>query len=239
MAGCLRRAEGPDPAQYRRALQRALDEWQSRRRLAAAFAEEDAEIAARLGEDTMVDHEIRYRFKCRFCESRFSLEQQRDAHEPECGRIGEPQPPSAAPRRTSAMLHCRRCGAEAATIKEMSQHVLAVHRAERAALISASGRRYHADLRKMDAALGGGEPAEVPSLARPEHGAGPARAGAVPATTHAAPCMGGGPVCPTCGGPVPETTAQFVAELRTLGISEEQAFAASRAARRILAAANN
>ena len=237
----------------------------SARRLAAVFAEEDAEIAARLGEETMVENGLQYRFKCRFCESRFSLEQQRDAHEEQCGLVEAPvAKPQEAPS-TSANGHrpiiCKRCEYVSPGLKEHSAHLLEAHREE-----TLAHRRQLADHRKAEDTRidAGAAPAgkvckrcgyhaeNFGALGRhmrqehPEAYRNHSQAAAAPATratgTPGAPPVrnaGNGHCCPTCGGQLPETTAQLVAELRTLGISEEQAFAASRAARRILAAASN
>ena len=255
-------SEGPDPSQNRRGRRHALAEWLSSRRLAAVFAEEDAEIAARLGEETMVENGLQYRFKCRFCESRFSLEQQRDAHEEQCGFVEAPvAKPQEAPS-TSANGHrpiiCKRCEYVSPGLKEHSAHLLEAHREE-----TLAHRRQLADHRKAEdtridagaapagkvckrcgyraenfGALGRHMRQEHPEAYR--NHSQPAAAPATRATgtpgeqpVHA---TGNGHCCPTCGGQVPETTAALLVELRTLGLSEEQAFAASRAARRILGA---
>ena len=261
MAGCLRRAEGPDPAQYRRALQRALDEWQSRRRLAAAFAEEDAEIAAQWGEDIMA--EPTYRFQCRFCQSRFSLELQRDTHEEQCRLVDAPAARPEAPPPDSSNgrrpITCKKCGVVSPGLTEHNAHLLETHRED-----TLARRRQLALHRKAeDARIDAGGPAETRICKRcgyraenfgdygrhlrqehPEAYRNHAQGSATPAVPSSGtpggspvPSAGNGHCCPTCGGPVPAVTAQLVAELRTLGISEEQAFAASRAARRILAGA--
>jgi len=70
--------------QIRRASRSGGREFQSRRRLAAAFAGYDAELAARFEKDSGVS----YKYQCRFCHSRFSLAQQCDAHEAACGKVG-------------------------------------------------------------------------------------------------------------------------------------------------------
>ena len=184
---------------------------------------------------------VEYRFKCKYCKSGFSLEQLRDDHEKECGRMGtqEKAPVSDQPKK---MLHCRRCRAEAETIKDLSRHVLEMHREERAALISQAGKRYHADLKKLDAAAGGsGQGAEG------EHGghaAGTAGAQADPPAaektarpqrTNGKP--NGAACCPTCGGVVPEATAILISALQAEGLAELQAFAAARVARKFLGGA--
>lgn len=130
---------------------------------------------------------------------------------------------------TGKVLHCRRCGAGFPSLKTLAAHVRADHAAEFREAASAGYRRRQTETRKIDQAIAA-EQSPAPAPAGPS--AAPPRAPAVhtPRPNH---------VCPTCGGQLPQDTAQLVAELRTLGISEEQAFAASRAARRILVEASN
>lgn len=221
--------------QLHRSLSSARREQASIRRLEAVFEEEDAAEAARLGEEGMG-----YRFKCKFCGSQFSLEQQLEAHERECGRIGGEQEAlmSDPPKK---ILHCRRCKAPFPDLKSLSRHARDVHADEHRALVSASLKAYHTDRRKMDkAALAGGS-AEGSERARPVHGPSTAEAhapAAAPAAIAASPRprKGHRSSCPLCGGTLPAATATLVAELRQVGLPEEQAFAAARVARKVLLA---
>jgi hypothetical protein len=237
-----------------------LSEWQSRRRLAAVFAEEDAEIAARLGEDIMA--EPTYRFKCRFCGSRFSLELQRDTHEEQCGRVDAPaaSPPaeSSTPPNGRRPIVCKHCEHVSPGLKEHAAHLLEAHREE-----TLARRRQLAEHRKAeDARIDAGGPptgkictrcgyhaenfGALGRHMRQEHP--DAYRNRAPAAAAPAACSSGTPgappvhdprpdhVCPTCGGPLPAKTAELVAEFRRTGIPEAQAFELVRVARRVFTA---
>ena len=141
------------------------------------------------------------------------------------------------------VLHCRRCGAEAANIKELSRHVLEVHRAERAAMISEAGKRYHADRKKMDTAAGGnghgaeGEHGENGASTAGARRVNLAAVGKTAGTERASITANGAACCPTCGGVVPEETATLISALQAEGLAELQAFAAARVARKFLGGA--
>jgi hypothetical protein len=226
MAGCLRRAEGPDPSQYRRALQRALCEQQSNRRLAAAFAEEDAEIAARLGDEIVV--EPTYRFTCRFCSNKFSLEVLRDNHEKECGRVAPEietlKEERVMPGNGRRPINCKHCGHTSPGLTEHNIHLLEVHRAATLAARREKFEERRAEDSRIDRGI----------MAREEGRS----SGALSEAPRAEPVHGpgNGHCCPTCGGTLPVVTAQLVAALQAEGIAEVQAFAAARIARRILGA---
>lgn len=246
-------------AQGRASIRLAWEELRSARRLAVAFAEEDAEIAARFGEDSMVENGLQYRFKCRFCESRFSLEQQRDTHEEQCGLVDAP---AASPQEGTSMsangrhpITCKHCGHISPGLKEHSKHLLDVHREETLAHRRQLAENRQAEDARIDA--GGPETGKVckrcgyraenfGDLGRhmrqkhPEAYRNHAHAGADPAGnasgTPGAPAVHAprsGHVCPTCGGQLPQDTAQLLTELLALGISETQAFVAARIARRV------
>jgi hypothetical protein len=245
-------------AQCRASSRLAWEESASVRRLAATFAEEDAEIAARLGEDIMGEDGLRYKFVCRFCKSRFSLELQRDTHEEQCGLVDAP---AASPPAESSIapngrrpITCKHCEHVSPGLKEHAAHLLEAHREE-----TLARRRQLAEHRKAeDARIDAGESpggkvckrcgyraenfGDLGRHMRQEHpeayrnhaqvGADPGRnaLGTPGAPPVQAPRLD--PVCPTCGGQLPQDTAQLVAELLALGISETQAFAATQAARR-------
>jgi hypothetical protein len=248
-------------AQCRASIRLAWEESMSARRLATAFAEEDAEIAARLGEDTMGEDGLRYKFVCRFCKSRFSLELQRDTHEEQCGLAdapaASPQEAPATPPNGSRPITCKACGHVSPRLTDHSKHLLEAHREE-----TLARRRQLAEHRKAeDARIDAGTPAAGKVCTRcgyraenfgdlgrhmrkehPEVYRNRAHADAAPATRSSG-TLGAPPVhtpcpddvCPTCGGQLPQDTAQLVADLLALGISESQAFAATQAARRVFA----
>jgi len=167
-----------------------------------------------------------YRFDCRHCGSKFSLEQQKDAHEAECGKVGS-APEGGETKPKSDPRPCKYCGQVFTNFGEYGKHRWDVHREEVLAELAKKREARKADEKKIDAAIkinGHGAGAAPPpsvkrSRARPEH------------------APGNGQSCPMCGGPVPEATAQLVAELMHEGITEAQAFTAARIARRVLATA--
>jgi hypothetical protein len=122
--------ERPDETvldQVRRAGRAGCRESMSARRLEAVFAEEDAALAARSGEDSMA--EAAYRFRCRFCSSRFSLAQQCEAHEVECGRVGQDKEKSM-PGNGRRPITCKHCGQVSPSLSEHAAHLLSLHREE-------------------------------------------------------------------------------------------------------------
>lgn len=166
-----------------------------------------------------------YRFACRHCESRFSLEVQRDQHEEDCGKMGTAQKGLAVkPSRAIPCKRCRAAGVDAtfAHIKDVMAHIREVHGADFKAKHTEGIRRRARELKKIDAAVRG------------EASAGASHAkGGIKKTTRSEPAPNGH-LCPLCGGDLPATTAQLVAELTGMGISEAQAFEAARIARRVL-----
>ena len=147
-------------------------------------------------------------------------------------------------------ITCKHCGQVSPSLKEHAAHLLAAHREE----TLARRRELAANRKAQDEKIGAAArtaPAVPPGRARPAHGPSAAieNAGSGPAESarrggnghHAAgsPATSAGRCCPTCGGPIPERTGQLVAELMSLGISEDQSFAATRAARRILGPAGS
>ena len=83
--------------QARRAATHGGQETSSRARLNAVWAEHDRQIEQRLGGQV----EMTYRFACQHCGSRFSLEQQKDDHETECGKVGSMKQPVPRPENES------------------------------------------------------------------------------------------------------------------------------------------
>ncbi len=79
--------------------------------------------------------EVNYKFECRRCHSRFSLEQQRDEHQKTCGGSA-----AGAQARPGRKIPCRLCGYEAADMGDLSRHRYKEHAAEiRAARVAAAG----------------------------------------------------------------------------------------------------
>jgi len=165
-----------------------------------------------------------YRFKCRHCESQFSLEQQRDAHEAECGKVGS-APEAGETKPKNDPRPCKYCGQVFTNFGEYGKHRWDVHREEVLAELAKKRGARKADEKKIDAAIkdNGASAAPPPSVKT-------SRSQPVHAPSN-------GQTCPTCGGPLSEATAQLVAELVREGITEAQAFTAARIARRILATA--
>lgn len=203
--------------QCRRAGQRGAVASTSAARLAAVWAEQDAEIEARLAEGPGMKH----KFVCKHCGSRFSLDQEREAHEKECGKVDAPS--RERNRNASATEKpCKYCGEVFTNFGEYGAHRWAAHREEVLAEVRRSREQRKTDERKIDAAIKGkpnGKGAAAPPAARTSRSA----------SAHE-------PTCPTCGGALPATTAELVSELRAAGIPEPQAFAAARIARRVLSA---
>jgi len=164
-----------------------------------------------------------YRFKCRHCESQFSLEQQRDLHERECGKVGSPLEGGEMKPKSDPHV-CKYCDQVFTNFGEYGKHRWEVHRDEVLAELAKKREARKADEKKIDRAIkvngqgaGAGPPPSVKrSRARPEH----------------APSNGQN--CPTCGGPLSATTTQLISELTAAGIPEIKAFEAARIARRLL-----
>ena len=162
-----------------------------------------------------------YRFTCRHCGSRFSLEQQKDDHEAECAKVGGTS--RVKPRATSGQQRaCKFCGEVQPSFADLNRHRWAVHREEVLAEMAAKRQQREGDEKKIDRAIAGGRRGHRPAASR--RGAEPPAA------------RTNGATCPMCGGPVPATTAELVHELTAAGISEAQAFEAARIARRVLGA---
>ena len=210
-----------DPAgveeQTRRASRGATREWMSARRLAAVWAERDAEVEARLKEVP----EVAYKFTCKHCGSRFSLAQELEEHEVECGKAGSPEEP--APPEQARARACKYCGQVFQNFGEYGAHRWAEHREEVLTELAKKRQERKADEKKIDAGIAGKKTGEVP-------GTSPQRRRTSPPATQP-----NGATCPTCGGVIPARTAQLVKELTDLGIAESQAFEAARIARRVLA----
>jgi len=237
-----------DIAQARRAIRIAHREQLSAHRLATVWAEREAEIATRLGEDIMVE----YRFKCKFCQSRFSLAQQCEAHEKDCATAEERAAAAAEPERgaeemtegvaVEKVLHCRRCGVGFPSLKELAAHVRTEHAAEFRQAASAGTRRRYEETRKIDQAIAAKQPPAPagPSAATPRapavHGPLPHRPAAAVAAPPG-PSPGPAACCPTCGGPLPVLVANLVGALTRAGFAELQAFEAARIMRQVTRAA--
>lgn len=205
----------------RRHSERGADEYARAARLAAVFAEEDAEIAARMREVP----EVAYKFICKRCKSRFSLAQELEAHESECRRAGNTNklpgrtPPSGIP--------CKRCQAlgkdpRFPNIAEQMRHVRAEHADDFQAKHSAGVRQRRKKQKKADRGTTGKQRGRTP-------GSSPQRPRTSPPATQPDEVT-----CPTCGGPLPAKTAQLVGELTAAGFSQVAALDAARIARRIL-----
>jgi len=203
-----------------RAGRRGWAETKSAERLAAVWAERDAEIEQRLGGPPGMS----YRFKCRFCESRFSLEQQLNDHEQECGKVGTGQADQEdqTAGKSPQVRKCKYCHETFTNFGEYGTHRWAAHRDEVMADLKKSRERRKTDEAKIDAAI----------QRKPDNGAVATKPGGRPRsegpeTTSASPC-------PLCGGALPASTAQLVGELTAAGLSEDQAFSAAKIARRVL-----
>jgi hypothetical protein len=196
--------------------------------LARAFAEEDGEVElASEGSAAMP-----YKFKCKHCGSQFSLEQQLEEHEAECGKVGAAEKPSApassAGVATSSAkpMRCKYCGEVFEDFGRYGAHRWAVHREGVLAELAKRREERKADEKKIDAQIKGnghraGAETAAPSSRPPKVTASPA-------------APENGTLCPTCGGPLSTQTAQLVAEFRRSGIPEPQAFELIRIARRVL-----
>jgi PHP family Zn ribbon phosphoesterase len=208
-----------DPAaaeeQARRAFRAATRESVSVRRLAAVWAERDTEIEARLKEVP----EVAYKFTCKHCGSRFSLAQELEEHEAECGRAGSPEEPAPPPEEAKART-CKYCGQVFQNFGEYGAHRWAAHKKEVLEELHRRRDQRKADEAKIDSAIHG-QPGKGRRTAHPQRAAP-----AGDASTR-------GATCPTCGGLIPATTAQLIKELSDLGIAEPQAFEAARIARQI------
>ena len=210
------RLETPEE-QCSRAGRRRWAEARSAERLAAVWAEQDVETEQRLEGSP----EMNYRFKCRFCQSRFSLEQQLNDHERRCGAVGTAQTDGTAGGSTQ-IRNCKYCGAPFTDFGAYGRHRWEAHRPEVLADLKKSRERRKTDEAKIDAAI----------QRKPDNGAVATKPGGRPRsegpeTTSASPC-------PLCGGALPASTAQLVGELTAAGLSEDQAFSAAKIARRVL-----
>ena len=205
--------------QCARAGRRGWAEAKSAERLAAVWAERDVEIEQRLEGPP----EMSYRFKCRFCESRFSLEQQLHDHERECGKVGDRQADQTdqTAGKSPQVRKCKYCQETFTNFGEYGTHRWAKHRDQVLADLKKSRERRKADEAKIDGAIAG-------------QAGGGASTATPPKRRMAPPPLDNGTTCPTCGGPVPATTAQLVGELTAAGLSEDQAFSAAKIARRVL-----
>ena len=160
-----------------------------------------------------------YRFACKHCGSRFSLQQQLDEHEAACGEIGQAKGKVTTPPTANSRA-CKYCGQVFENFGEYGTHRWAAHREGVLAELAKRREQRKVDEKKIDAKIisNGAGAGAVPSSPRPS------KATSAPA-----------PTCPTCGGTLPETTAQLVKELAAAGIPETQAFEAARIARRVFA----
>src|SRR3990172_6280999 len=136
-----------------RAGRRGWAETKSAERLAAVWAERDAEIEQRLEGPP----EMSYRFKCRFCESRFSLEQQLSDHERECGKVGTGQADQTA-GKSPRVLKCKYCDETFTSFGEYGGHRWAAHRGEVLADLKESRAHRKADEAKIDGAIAKQDP---------------------------------------------------------------------------------
>ena len=205
--------------QARRASRRGSAETARATRLDRVFAEGDAETQAELGGVAAMS----YRFTCQHCGSRFSLQQQLEEHEAACGEVGQAKEKGTT-SPTANSRACKFCGRVFENFGEYGAHRWAAHRGEVLAELAKRRQQRKADEKKIDAKIRGNG-----------HGAGAPPPSARPSKAVSAP----GPTCPTCGGILPETTAQLVKELAAAGIPETQAFEAARIARRVLMASED
>jgi DNA-directed RNA polymerase subunit RPC12/RpoP len=217
------RETGCDPCretaeeQARRALRAANREILSARRLALVFAEEDAQITARLGGVVAMN----YRFKCHHCGSGFSLEQQRDEHEALCGQTDRVRRDAGTSANTETrVLVCKYCGASLPSFGAYGRHRWACHKTEVLADVERTRAARKRDEKKIDAAI-----------AAEAHGEAPAASQAKPQRSNGAEHEA---TCPTCGSVLPIVTARLVEELRTVGVPEGCLFDVARIARRVL-----
>ena len=183
-------------------------------RLAAVWAERDAEIDARLGGPLT----MAYKFQCKHCGSRFSLAQELEAHEGACGQVGAkkgegPTTKAGEPRP------CKYCGKLFANFGEYGAHRWSAHREEVLADLARSREQRKADERKIDAAIkGNGRQRPGGSRSIRPNGTAPIQEA----------------TCLTCGGMLPPRTAHLIEELRAAGIPELQAFQAALIASKML-----
>jgi hypothetical protein len=151
------------------------------------------------------------------------LEQQRDDHEAECAKAGSSK--KASGRIPPRGIPCKRCQAlgkdpRFPNIAEQMRHVRAEHADDFQAKHSAGVRQRRKKAKKIDGAIVG--------KGRGQRPAAPPRTAEPPAART------NGAICPTCGGPLPATTAQLVGELTAAGFSGTTALEAARIARKIL-----
>ncbi len=203
--------------QCARAGRRGYAESKSAERLAIIWAERDREIARRLEGPP----EMGYRFRCRFCEQPFSLEQLRDEHErlSECRNVNS-GPTDRTAEDSTRVINCKYCGKPCQGFGEYGSHRWAVHKAEVLTDQKKARAQRKADEPKIDATIAG---------------QGPTRKSVVRAPVTASTAQR--PVeiqhCPTCGGHMPETAAQLLTELQDAGFNDGDALEALRIARRI------
>jgi hypothetical protein len=162
-----------------------------------------------------------YQFKCRHCGSQFSLQQQLDAHEPDCAKAGNTK--KGRRRTPPAGIACKRCQAlgkdpRFPNIAEQMRHVRSEHADDFQAKHLAGVRQGRK--KKNHRAIAEGKRSQRPAASRRMAGPPAARAN--------------GATCPTCGGIIPAATAQLVGELTAAGFSEAAALEAARIARKVL-----
>jgi hypothetical protein len=177
------------------------------------FAERDAEIERRLEGPP----EMGYRFKCRLCEEPFSLEQLRDEHERGCLNVTADR----TVKDSARILKCKYCGKPCEGFGDYGRHRWEAHREHVLADQNKARAQRKAAAVKIDAAIAKPDP--------------PAGSGAPPTSTRSTSHqpVENGHLCPTCGGPLPETAAQCLTELQEAGFNDADALEALRIARRV------
>jgi hypothetical protein len=162
-----------------------------------------------------------YRFACRHCGSRFSLEQQLREHEEACAKvdIGQTERTTEKPGQ---VRRCKYCPESFTNFGLYGTHRWKAHRAEVLADLKKSRARRKADEGKIDAAI---RQQDLPKLSQ-------APAPSTRSTTRRP--VENGHLCPTCGGHMPEKAAELLNELKESGFSDPDALEALRIARRVL-----
>ncbi len=206
--------------QFRRALGRAHEEQSSIRRLTEAWRERDAEIEARVGDDSTVE----YKFRCKHCGSRFSLAQQCTSHEVACGMVNERQEDKAS-QKAARIILCKYCKEPQADFVAYSRHRWSEHRKEVLVEQEKARTKRQADEGKIDQAIHR-EPGDGAAAPRPR-GRPRAQAAETPS----------GSRCPLCNAILSGRIAELIKELTAAGLSQDQAFSSARIAQRILGTA--
>jgi len=210
------RLETPEE-QCARAGRRGGAEAKSAERLAAVWAERDAEIEGRLDGPPGMS----YRFKCRLCEEPFSLEQLRDEHERECVNVNS-GPTERTAKDSTRIINCKYCNKPCKGFGGYGRHRWEAHRAEVLADTKNSRAQRKVDEAKIDTAIANQDPPRGSGAPAPSTRSTARRPVEI------------GHLCPTCGGAMPETAAQLLGELQEAGFADADALEVLRIARRVL-----